>query len=142
VASAIDSLHRIARRKKWQQPPEHGTAVIRTWHNRHPSTLAAWLRERASRAVIIEVPADAPPTWVDVVEDLVERRAFQRMTCPHCAKEYGPSDLRLERWHSESGEYERAGRRWSCPGGHVLFNITEWAVHRTERSASSWRREE
>jgi len=142
VASAIDSLHRIGRRKKWQQAPERGTAVIRTWQRRHPSTLTAWLQERASCALTIDVPADAPPTWVDVVTDLVERRAFLRMTCPHCAKDYAPSDLRMERLHAKSEHFESAGRRWCCPGGHVLFDVAEWAVHRTERAESSWSRDE
>jgi hypothetical protein len=142
VASAIESLDRISRRKKWQQEPERGTAVIKTWHNRHPSTLAAWVRERASRTAVIEVPSDAPPTWFDVVEDLVERRAFARMICPHCANDYGPGDLQDEQWHRNSPNYESAGHQWSCPRRHVLFEIVEWWIHRSERAATSWRRED
>jgi hypothetical protein len=142
LSDVIASLERAAARKRWHEPPERGSAVIRTWHNRHPRAREKWVKAQAQSADVVEVSAESAPVWLDVAEDLIARGSFLKMTCPRCARDYVAADLAMRPYQMDVPEYKAEGRLWSCPAGHELLKIADWVLHHTERARSFYRREE
>jgi hypothetical protein len=123
TADMLDTYDRYLERHR-----RYYSAIPKKWPRYKEAERIAQLREELAQAQLegrsITLDAD-DHIWSMSIEWMLGLR-FVSAQCPACDRTYGPEECEVQGWDAGEGLAACGGRSVLCPGGHVLYSITEW----------------